>query len=78
MSTQFVPEFEAECKKSASSEGVTLPPQFSVQRLFEEVTAALKINKPMLEAAVRLQDSGEDWVLEAGGAKLIMYYPYIL
>ncbi|KAK1170419.1 bifunctional epoxide hydrolase 2 [Acipenser oxyrinchus oxyrinchus] len=56
--SQFVPEFEAECKKSASSEGVTLPPQFSVQRLFEEVTAALKINKPMLEAAVRLRDSG--------------------
>ncbi|MGH0176035.1 UNVERIFIED_CONTAM: hypothetical protein FKN15_072565 [Acipenser sinensis] len=55
----FVPEFEAECKKSASSDGVTLPPQFSVQRMFEEVTTALKINKPMLEAAaIFLDDIG--------------------
>ncbi|XP_066566329.1 bifunctional epoxide hydrolase 2 isoform X1 [Amia ocellicauda] len=56
--TQMVSQFEAECHKSARNEGFSLPAQFSIQKLFKQLSAALKVNQPMLDAAVKLRDHG--------------------
>ncbi|XP_069053735.1 bifunctional epoxide hydrolase 2 [Lepisosteus oculatus] len=56
--TQMVSEFEAECQKSAASEGIPLPAQFSVRDLFEDFGKVGNINAPMLEAAIKLRSRG--------------------
>ncbi|XP_035241461.1 bifunctional epoxide hydrolase 2 [Anguilla anguilla] len=56
--TQMIPEMEAECLKEASSQAVSLPPQFSVQKLFDQIREALRFNTAILEASDKLRRHG--------------------
>ncbi|XP_066574853.1 bifunctional epoxide hydrolase 2 isoform X2 [Amia ocellicauda] len=56
--TQMVSQFEAECQKSATNEGFSLPAQFSIQKLFKQLSTALKVNQPLLNAAMKLRNHG--------------------
>ncbi|KAA0711573.1 Bifunctional epoxide hydrolase 2 [Triplophysa tibetana] len=55
--TQMIPEFEAECQKVASEKSLSLPVQFSVQKLLDEIRR-VEFNKPILEAASVLRHHG--------------------
>ncbi|KAG7465873.1 hypothetical protein MATL_G00158410 [Megalops atlanticus] len=56
--TQMISELEAEFQKGASDEGVSLPPQFLVQKLFEDTREAVKFNTTILETAAKLRHQG--------------------
>lgn len=53
----MIPEFEAECQKVASEQGLSLPVQFSVQKLLDEIRQ-VEFNKPILHAASVLRRNG--------------------
>uniref|UniRef100_A0A671N404 Bifunctional epoxide hydrolase 2-like n=1 Tax=Sinocyclocheilus anshuiensis TaxID=1608454 RepID=A0A671N404_9TELE len=55
--TQMIPEFEAECQKVAADQGLSLPEQFSAQKLFSDV-GRVEFNKPVLDAAAVLRRHG--------------------
>uniref|UniRef100_A0A673JYT6 AB hydrolase-1 domain-containing protein n=1 Tax=Sinocyclocheilus rhinocerous TaxID=307959 RepID=A0A673JYT6_9TELE len=55
--TQMIPEFEAECQKVAADQGLSLPAQFSAQKLFSDIGQA-EFNKPVLDAAAVLRRHG--------------------
>uniref|UniRef100_A0A673KWU3 Bifunctional epoxide hydrolase 2-like n=1 Tax=Sinocyclocheilus rhinocerous TaxID=307959 RepID=A0A673KWU3_9TELE len=55
--TQMIPEFEAECQKVAADQGLSLPAQFSAQKLFSDV-GRVEFNKPVLDAAAVLRRHG--------------------
>lgn len=55
--TQMFPELEAECQKEAASQGLSLPAQFSAQKLFDEVVQ-VEFNGMLLDAAATLQHQG--------------------
>uniref|UniRef100_A0A673L252 Bifunctional epoxide hydrolase 2-like n=1 Tax=Sinocyclocheilus rhinocerous TaxID=307959 RepID=A0A673L252_9TELE len=54
---QMIPEFEAECQKVAADQGLSLPAQFSAQKLFSDV-GRVEFNKPVLDAAAVLRRHG--------------------
>ncbi|KAI1894967.1 hypothetical protein AGOR_G00101090 [Albula goreensis] len=56
--TQMLSELQEECQKEASSQGHLLPPQFSVQKLFQDVREALRFNIPILQASATLRHHG--------------------
>lgn len=57
--SQMVPAFEAECVKEAQVRGVTLPPDWSVGGLVEELRRAMKNIQPaVLQTAAALRHSG--------------------
>ncbi|KAG9330180.1 hypothetical protein JZ751_027001 [Albula glossodonta] len=56
--TQMLSELQEECQKEASSQGHLLPPQFSVQKLFQDVREALRFNIPILQASAMLRHHG--------------------
>uniref|UniRef100_A0A671MVZ7 Bifunctional epoxide hydrolase 2-like n=1 Tax=Sinocyclocheilus anshuiensis TaxID=1608454 RepID=A0A671MVZ7_9TELE len=53
----MIPEFEAECQKVAADQGLSLPEQFSAQKLFSDV-GRVEFNKPVLDAAAVLRRHG--------------------
>lgn len=53
----MIPEFEAECQKVASEKSLSLPVQFSVQKLLDKIRQ-VEFNKPILEAASVLRHHG--------------------
>ncbi|KTG03771.1 hypothetical protein cypCar_00032718 [Cyprinus carpio] len=55
--TQMIPEFEAECQKVAADQELSLPAQFSAQKLFSDV-GQVEFNKPVLDAAAVLRRHG--------------------
>uniref|UniRef100_A0A672TE19 Bifunctional epoxide hydrolase 2-like n=1 Tax=Sinocyclocheilus grahami TaxID=75366 RepID=A0A672TE19_SINGR len=55
--TQMIPEFEAECQKVAADLGLSLPAQFSAQKLFSDIGQA-EFYKPVLDAAAVLRRHG--------------------
>uniref|UniRef100_A0A8C1M296 Epoxide hydrolase 2, cytoplasmic n=1 Tax=Cyprinus carpio TaxID=7962 RepID=A0A8C1M296_CYPCA len=55
--TQMIPEFEAECQKIAADQGLSLPAQFSAQKLFSDI-GQVEFNKPFLDAAAVLRRHG--------------------
>nr|XP_055028477.1 bifunctional epoxide hydrolase 2 isoform X1 [Misgurnus anguillicaudatus] len=55
--TQMIPEFEAECQKVASEQGLSLPAQFSIQKLLDEISQ-VEFNKQILDAAAVLRHHG--------------------
>lgn len=55
--TQMIPEFEAECQKVAADQGLTLPAQFSAQKLFSDI-GQVEFNKLVLDAAAALRRHG--------------------
>ncbi|XP_056111944.1 bifunctional epoxide hydrolase 2 [Rhinichthys klamathensis goyatoka] len=55
--TQMISEFEADCKKVAADQGLSLPDQFSAQKLFN-VISQVEFNKPVLDAAAILRHHG--------------------
>ncbi|KAJ8333326.1 hypothetical protein SKAU_G00422220 [Synaphobranchus kaupii] len=56
--TQMIPQLEAECLQDCSGLDVSLPPQFSVQKLFDEIREALSFNTPVLQASANLRRHG--------------------
>ncbi|XP_061481845.1 bifunctional epoxide hydrolase 2 [Rhineura floridana] len=56
--TQLISDFEEDCKKIAATSGTSLPKQFSVARVFEEMTEGETFNYPLLRAAVTLRNHG--------------------
>uniref|UniRef100_A0A9J7YVY9 Epoxide hydrolase 2, cytoplasmic n=1 Tax=Cyprinus carpio carpio TaxID=630221 RepID=A0A9J7YVY9_CYPCA len=54
---QMIPEFEAECQKVAADQELSLPAQFSAQKLFSDV-GQVEFNKPVLDAAAVLRRHG--------------------
>ncbi|XP_039605456.1 bifunctional epoxide hydrolase 2 isoform X1 [Polypterus senegalus] len=56
--SQFLSEFEQECKDYAGNSKVSLPANFSIQHLFEEIAASFRINEPMLNASIKLHNNG--------------------
>lgn len=55
--TQMIPEFEAECQKVAADQGLSLPAQFSAQKLFSDI-GQVEFNKPVLDAVAVLRRHG--------------------
>ncbi|XP_052436621.1 bifunctional epoxide hydrolase 2 [Carassius gibelio] len=55
--TQMIPELEAECQKVAADQGLSLPAQFSAQKLFSDI-GQVEFNKPVLDAAAVLHHHG--------------------
>lgn len=53
----MISEFEAECQKIAADQGLSLPDQFSAQKLFN-VIRQVEFNKPVLDAAAILRHHG--------------------
>lgn len=54
---QMISEFEADCRKVAADQGLSLPDQFSAQTLFN-VIGQVEFNKPVLDAAAILRHHG--------------------
>uniref|UniRef100_A0A8C1M291 Epoxide hydrolase 2, cytoplasmic n=1 Tax=Cyprinus carpio TaxID=7962 RepID=A0A8C1M291_CYPCA len=54
---KMIPEFEAECQKIAADQGLSLPAQFSAQKLFSDI-GQVEFNKPFLDAAAVLRRHG--------------------
>ncbi len=53
----MIPEFEAECQKVAADQGLSLPAQFSAQKLFSDI-GQVEFNKPVLDAVAVLRRHG--------------------
>ncbi len=53
----MIPEFEAECQKFAADQALSLPAQFSAQKLFSDI-GQVEFNKPVLDAAAVLRRHG--------------------
>ena len=59
MCVQMIPAFEAECVKEAQVRAVTLPPDWSVGPLLEELREAMMEVRPaVLKTAASLRHSG--------------------
>ncbi|KAJ8289340.1 hypothetical protein GJAV_G00000170 [Gymnothorax javanicus] len=56
--TQMIPELEAECKEEASSQGLALPAQFSVQKLCDLIRETVRFNTAILDASAQLRRHG--------------------
>ncbi|NXW88807.1 HYES hydrolase, partial [Alopecoenas beccarii] len=72
--SQLFLEMEEGCRQHASASGITLPPTFSVSRIFEEMAAKGTINSPLLQAAKVLRRNGfktcvltNNWVDDSAG-----------
>ncbi|XP_051579081.1 bifunctional epoxide hydrolase 2 [Myxocyprinus asiaticus] len=55
--TQMIPEFEAESQEVAADQCLSLPAQFSAEKLFDEIRQ-VEFNKPFLDAAAVLRRHG--------------------
>ncbi|KAM6945485.1 bifunctional epoxide hydrolase 2 [Aplochiton taeniatus] len=71
--SQMIPEFDAECVKVASSQGLALPSDFSVRGLFNKFGDISDINMPVLQTAASLRQHGiltgvlaNQWVDDSG------------
>ncbi|XP_056157138.1 bifunctional epoxide hydrolase 2 [Lampris incognitus] len=56
--TQMIPVFEAECAKAAQDQGVTLPEDWSVRTLLEEIRDRTDIRSAVLQTADALHRNG--------------------
>ncbi|XP_071369926.1 bifunctional epoxide hydrolase 2 [Centroberyx affinis] len=56
--SQMIPEFEAECVKEAQVRGVTLPPDWSVGGLLEELRDTTDVQSAVLKTAAALRCNG--------------------
>uniref|UniRef100_A0A667XBS9 AB hydrolase-1 domain-containing protein n=1 Tax=Myripristis murdjan TaxID=586833 RepID=A0A667XBS9_9TELE len=56
--SQMIPEFEAECVKEAQVHGVTLPPDWSVGGLLEELRQTANVQSAILNTAATLRRHG--------------------
>ncbi|KAJ8398067.1 hypothetical protein AAFF_G00431440 [Aldrovandia affinis] len=56
--SQMILQLEVECQKEVSRQSLSLPPQFSVQKLFDEVREALRFNTSILQASAKLRNHG--------------------
>lgn len=54
---QMIPEFDAECQKVAADQGLSLPAQFSTQKLFDDM-GKVEFNMAFLDAAAVLRRNG--------------------
>uniref|UniRef100_UPI003AB07FE4 bifunctional epoxide hydrolase 2 n=1 Tax=Centroberyx gerrardi TaxID=166262 RepID=UPI003AB07FE4 len=56
--SQMIPEFEAECVKEAQAQGATLPPDWSVGGLLEELRDTTDVQSAVLKTAAALRCNG--------------------
>uniref|UniRef100_A0A8D0GXG5 Epoxide hydrolase 2 n=1 Tax=Sphenodon punctatus TaxID=8508 RepID=A0A8D0GXG5_SPHPU len=56
--SQLVDELEENCKAVAASSGVSLPENFSVAQVFEDIMLKGKLNLAMLQAVMKLRGNG--------------------